>query len=344
MICLKASSIFFILGAFGFTLLAAGPAGRAPAHTPSKGFLLVDNKGNHTLGIVDPVAGREVATITETGITGHEVAASPDGRTAYVPIYGNSGVGNPGTDGRTIDVIDLAARRVVSTIDLGRPMRPHCAKFSPKDGLLYVSTELADSVTVIDPKTNKVVGSIPTGQPESHMLAFTHDGRRIYTANVGPGTVSVLDVANRKTLTVIHVAKVVQRISISMDDRYAFTSDQTEPRLAVIDTGANKVARWVELPGIGYGAAPTLDGRHLLVAVINKDKVAVVDLKTMKVVRTIDVPAAPQEIVIRPDDRMAYVSCDHSRQVAAIDLRTWKVAQLIHTGPVTDGLAWASAP
>jgi YVTN family beta-propeller protein len=249
----------------------------------------------------------------------------------------------PGTDGRTIDVIDLAGRRVVSTIDLGRPLRPHCAKFGPKDGLLYVSTELADSVTVIDPQTQTIVGSIPTGQPESHMLAITHDGRRIYTANVGPGTVSVLDIAARKTLAVIHVAKVVQRIAISMDDRYAFTSDETEPRLAVIDTASNKVARWVALPGIGYGTAPTMDGRYLLVAIINKNLVAVVDLKEMKVVRTIEVPAAPQEALVRPDDRVAYVSCDHSRQVAAIDLHTWNVEKLIHTGPATDGLGWAPA-
>jgi YVTN family beta-propeller protein len=327
--------------AFVCPLLVFAAAGRRPSRSSARGLLVVDNKGDNTLGIVDPAAGKVIATVTETGFTAHEVAVSPDGKTAYAPIYGNSGVGSPGTDGRTIDVIDLADRKVVSTIDLGRPMRPHCAHFSPADGLLYVSTELADSITIIDPKTNKIVGSIPTGQPESHMLAFTHDGRRIYTANVGPGTVSVLDVAARKTLAIIHVAKVVQRISVSMDDRYAFTSDQREPRLAVIDTATNKVARWVELPGTGYGTAPTLNGRYLLVAVINKNKVAVVDLQTMKVVRSIDVPAAPQEIVVRPDDRFAYVSCDHSRQVAEIDLQKWQVDELIETGPVTDGLAWA---
>lgn len=344
MTLLKASSLVLMAGTLGLPLLAAGASGAGAKRTVSQGLLLVDNKGNHTLGIVDPRAGREVATVTETGITGHEVAASPDGRTAYVPLYGNSGVGSPGTDGRTIDVVDLASRRVVSTIDLGRPMRPHCVKFGPEDGLLYVSTELADSVTIIDPQTRKVVGSIPTGQPESHMLAITHDGRRIYTANVGPGTVSVLDVAARKTLAVIKVAKVVQRISISTDDRYAFTSDQNASRLAVIDTATNRIARWVELPGIGYGTAPTPEGRYLLVAVINKDEVAVVDLKTMKVVRTLPVPAAPQEVLVRPDGRVAYVSCDRSQQVAVINLHTWKVDQLIQTGPATDGLAWAPAP
>ena len=65
----------------------------------SSGLLLVANKGDHTLGIVDPGEGRQVATVEESGITGHEVIASPDGRTAFVPIYGDSGVGRPGSDG-----------------------------------------------------------------------------------------------------------------------------------------------------------------------------------------------------------------------------------------------------
>ncbi len=63
-----------------------------------------------------------------------------------------------------------------------------------------MTTELDQSVTIIDPKTLKIVGSIPTGQPESHMLTISHDGLRGYTANVGPGTVSVLDIKARKTL------------------------------------------------------------------------------------------------------------------------------------------------
>ncbi len=40
-------------------------------------MLLVANKGDRMLGVVDPGAGRQVATIAENGITGHEVAASP---------------------------------------------------------------------------------------------------------------------------------------------------------------------------------------------------------------------------------------------------------------------------
>lgn len=315
-----------------------------PDTASSHGLLLVANKGEHTLGIVDPVAAKQVATVEESGVTGHEVIASPDGRRAYVPIYGNSGVGQPGTDGQTIDVIDLVSRKRIAAIDFAKGERPHCPKFGP-NGMLYVTTELSSDITVIDPKTNRIVGHIPTGQPESHMLAITHDGRRGYTANVGPGTVSVLDMSAHKEIAVIPISGQTQRISVSPDGSMAFTSDQTKPQLAVVHTGDNKVS-WVPMPGIGYGTAPTPDGRWLVVALIRINQVGVVDLQSMKVVRTLDVPKAPQEVLIQPDGKVAYVSCDASRKVAMIPLEgdpaTWKVEKLIDVGRGADGLAWAA--
>ena len=314
------------------------PLAGAPA-SPG-GRLLVANKGDHTLGLVEPGAGRQVAALAESGITAHEVAASPDGRFAYLPIYGDSGVGRPGSDGSTIDVFDLGAHRRVATIDLGRPERPHAAHFG-RDGRLYVTTELTNTITVIDPRTNTVVDRIPTGQAESHMLVLSRDGRRAWTSNVGPGTVSAIDLAAKKVVAVIPVAKKAQRIALSVDERHLFTADQGAPRLAVVSTAKNTVERWVDLPGIGYGSAPTPDGRFLLVAVLTTSQVAVVDLAEWKVTRAIDVPKAPQEVVVRPDGRVAYVSCDASGKVAAIDLAAWAVGRLIDAGPFVDGLAWA---
>jgi DNA-binding beta-propeller fold protein YncE len=303
--------------------------------------LLVANQGSRDLSIIDPAAGKQVAAVPENGVTGHEVAASPDGRIAYVPIYGDSGVGKPGTNGSNMVVIDVPSRKIIGNVDFGHGVRPHCAVYDTNTGLLYVTTELDKSVTIIDPKTLKIVGSIPTGQDESHMLAISRDGSRGYTANVGPGTVSVLDMKARKTIAIIPISATTQRISISRDDKMVFTADQTKPQLAVIDTATNKVRTWIPLPAVAYGTASTLDGRWLLVCMEPTNQVAVVDLKTLKVVRTIDVPHAPNEILTSPDGKVAYVSCPNSNQIAVIDLSQWKVQSLIDAGKYSDGLAWA---
>src|SRR5947209_6912822 len=284
------------------------------AAPPAEGLLIVANKGDSTMGIIDPESGRQMAAVPEGGVTGHELTPSPDVRTAYVPVYGDSGVGKPGTDGTNMVAIDIASRKVTGNLDFGKGVRPHCPVFGPKDGLLYVTTELENKISIIDPKTMKVVGSVPTGQPESHMFVISHDGKRGYTANVGPGTVSVLDLEARKVITIIPISKNTQRIAISNDDRWVFTADQTKPQLAVIDTATNKVAKRVELPGTAYGTAATPDGRWLIAAIQNTNQVAAVDLKTMKVAHTVDVPKIPQEVLIRPDGKAAFVSCDVSHK------------------------------
>jgi DNA-binding beta-propeller fold protein YncE len=306
-------------------------------------LLLVANKGDHTVGLIDPLAGRQIATIDFNGVTGHELVASPDGRFAYVPIYGNSGVGQPGTDGSNLVVVDLVARKIAGNVDFGHGVRPHCIRIGPQDGLLYVTTELDQAITVIDPRTLKIAGKIPTTQPESHMLAISRDGRRGYAVNVGPGNVSVLDLENRKSIVVIPVAPRIQRIALSIDDRLVFTADQSQPQLAVIDTATNKLKNPIPLPGIGYGAAPTPDGRWLVVPIHTGNQVVIVDLDTMKVARSIAVPAVPQEVLIAPDGHAAYVSCDVSHKVAVIRTSDWTVEKLIDVGPSADGLAWAAA-
>ncbi|HEY1646436.1 MAG TPA: cytochrome D1 domain-containing protein [Terracidiphilus sp.] len=303
--------------------------------------LLVAQKGERALAIVDAAAGTVIASVPENGITGHEVAGSPDGKLAFVPIYGNSGVGKPGTDGRNIVVVDLASQKIVGNIQFDHGVRPHCPVFGP-DGMLYVSTELDHSITIIDPKTLKIVGAIPTGQPESHMFVIAHDGRRAYTANVGPGTVSVLDIKARKVLKIIPISGNTQRISISPDDKWVFTADQTKPQMAVIDTATDTVKTWVPIDGLGYGSTVTPDGHYALVAVPDANKVDVIDLGTMKMVESVPVGASPQEVLVRPDGKTAYVSCVGGNQVDEIDLGSWKVTRQIATGKGTDGLGWAS--
>jgi YVTN family beta-propeller protein len=319
-------------------LTAASFGASRPAEPPPE--LLVVNQGDHSVSFVDTASAKTVAALDVGAITGHEIAVTPDGRTAFVPIYGNSGVGKPGTDGQRVDVIDVGSHKIVHVIDFGHGARPHCAIYDRKRNLLYVTTELDQAIAVIDPRTYKILGRIPTGQPQSHMLVLSHDGRFGYVANVGPGTVSVLDLEKRTLLKVIPVSGNTQRISITTDDRTVFTADQTRPQLAAIDTGTRSVRAYVPLPAVGYGTTPTPDGRWLLVALRTSNKVAVLDLATLKVERVLDTPKMPTEILVRPDGRIAYVSCSGGDQVATIDTSSWTPGALLTAGPGADGLAW----
>jgi YVTN family beta-propeller protein len=328
----------WLIASLMFLALAAGGA-RNPA-SPMRGTLVVANQREHTALLIDPATGQELAKIT-VGVNGHEVAVSPDSRFAYVPIYGNSGVGRPGTDGTTIDIIDLHERKLAGTIDLGKPLRPHRAAFGP-DGLLYVTAELSKALEVIDPTTRKVIAEIPTGAIESHMIVISPDGHRAYTANVGAGSVSVLDLQKRSLVTVIPVAKTVQRISISPDGKFVFTHDQDTPRIAVIDTATNKLAGWIAVPATIYSSASTADG-HKLLATSPSGKIFIIDLTSDKVEESFDIPPALGELLLTPDGEFVFVSCPQAGTIEVLDLAAKKLLPSIKLTQGVDGLAWASA-
>src|SRR5579864_7521304 len=109
-----------LMAGLGLAMLATGvPVGAASS------TLLVLNKGNLTLVTVDPTT-LKVTGSYPSGPDPHEVIASSDGQTAYVTNY---------TQGNTISVIDLAAKKRLPPIELGGLARPHGLAFA--GGKLY---------------------------------------------------------------------------------------------------------------------------------------------------------------------------------------------------------------
>lgn len=78
--------------------------------TPDGRLVLVTNKKDQSVSLVDPRARREVARIRTTKPVVHGIAYAPDGRTAYISAE------SIGSDPGSIDVIDLASRRITGTV------------------------------------------------------------------------------------------------------------------------------------------------------------------------------------------------------------------------------------
>src|SRR5512137_2256508 len=90
----------------------------AEAPRGATGTLVVLNKSEATASLIDLASGIEVATL-RSGNGPHEVAVSPDGRTAVATNYGTRE--EPGS---SLTVIDVAGARVVRTGDPGPGRRP----------------------------------------------------------------------------------------------------------------------------------------------------------------------------------------------------------------------------
>lgn len=92
----------------GEVAVGAGAYNAEP--TPDGTLVLVTNKKDQSVSVVDPRARREVARIRTTKPVVHGIAYAPDGRTAYISSE------SIGSDPGSIDVIDLATRRVTGTV------------------------------------------------------------------------------------------------------------------------------------------------------------------------------------------------------------------------------------
>jgi DNA-binding beta-propeller fold protein YncE len=304
-------------------------------------LLLVVNQGDATVSIVDPDTVQRIGTIHQNvrQMVGHEIETSLDGTTAYLPLYGDAGLGCPGLDGDTILVLDLAKGTVKGRFTFDTAVRPHQPiRF---ENLLYVTAELRNAVAVIDLETMTLKGMIPTGAEQSHMLTLSGDGRFAYTSNVSSGTISVLDLKKQSLIKVLKIAPIVQRIALSLDNSTLVTSDQSEPRLALVDTNTLAIKQWISLPSPGYGSTFTQDGQTLLVTLPQAGQLAVVNLRTLKLINVVDVGPRPQEVLLHPLRETAYVSCFGSNYVAIVDISTCNVVGNIETGNKADGLRWA---
>ena len=306
-----------------------------PFDQPS-GHLAIANQGNHSLLYVD-LTSRTLVGTADVGVNGHECAFSGDGKFAYVPIYSNVAVGQTGSDGDHIDVVDLSSMKVDHRIELGKAVRPHCARLFKNT--LYVSAELDHAIYSIDLKTNHVRDKIPTGQEQSHMFVVSRDGKKGFVCNIVSGSLSVLNLQTKKLEKIIPISKSTQRISISPDSRWVFTQDQTKPQIAVIDAEKGEVVRRIDMPAIAFATGVTPDDK-LVATCPSIKKLVVVNLKTDQVMGQFDLPGSPQALQLDAKGKFAYVTCISTGKLAIFDIFKMTMLEPMELMPGIDGMDW----
>ena len=300
------------------------------AQVPS---LLVLNKDDATLAIVEPASGRTLATVP-TGPGPHEVAVSSDGRLAFVTNYGARAAGT------TLSVIDLAARRELRRVDLGDLRRPH--GIAVVDGKVLFTAETNRGIARYDPAADRVDWRFETGQDGTHMVVASRDGRTLFTSNIGSNTISIIEAegaAWRQTL--VRVGPGPEGLDLSPDGRQLWTAHTGDGGVSVIDVAAKKVGQTFDA---GTRRANRLkftrDGRHVLISDMDAGEVVIVDARTRAVTKRLRVGRMPEGILVAPGGTRAYVAVTGEDRVVAIDLQTLEVVQTIATGGGPDGMAW----
>jgi YVTN family beta-propeller protein len=319
-------------------LCAALSQAQTQAATPSPA-LLVLNKAENSLAIVDPATEKVVARIP-TGEGPHEIAASADGKLAVVTNYGAK------DPGHTLSVIDLTTQKEIHRVDLGPLGRPHGILFA--DGEFYFTAELNKLIAHYDPATNKLDWLLGVGQNRTHMLVRTKYLNAVFTSNVDSGTVTAIEKSSDPSgwkETNIPVGNAVEGIDISPDDKEVWAANAGDGTVSIIETASSQVihtfdARTKHSNRLKF----TPDGKLALISDPATGELVIVDTATRTITKMLNVGSGPGGILIVPDGSHAYVALAGDNAVAVIDMHTLEVSGKIPTGQGPDGLAWAVRP
>jgi YVTN family beta-propeller protein len=310
-----------------------------------EGLLVVLNKSDHEAALVDP-SSYEVKAKLPTGQGPHEAATSPDGRTAYVSNYGLYGVFREGEQprmqpGNTITVLDLANGKVKATLDLDRYTQPHGIWVSRHGKRLWVTCEGAQSVLELDAETGAVLKAWETEQNVSHMVVPTPDENKLYVANIGSGSVTVID-RTTDIVKSIRTGAGAEGIDISPDGREVWASNRGANSLSIISTASDSVVATFESGGeMPIRLKFTPDGKQVWVSNARSNGITVFDAATRQLLDTIAVGAVPVGILMTPGGQRAFVANTNANQVSVIDVTERKVLRTFSTGNEPDGMAWA---
>jgi YVTN family beta-propeller protein len=280
-------------------------------------MIAVDKMGGKVL-FLNPATFETEIVLDGFPRTVHELLIVPETSLAYVPIFGDGIHGRNPHPGHLLCIIDLARRSHVGDIDLRPYIAPHTLKLGP-DGLIYITCENSAVVAVIDRATHKVVDAIDSGSTNGHRLIISPDGERLYTENEEDGTVSVIDLPNRKLLGQIKTPRPLAGIAISADGRTVVAVDDGEPTLFLIDTAAGCVREEVRLESVPKAAqiaryAP--DNSLLGVTSLNSDTVSLID-PSFRQQTAIKVGSQPMDMAFRGDE--LFVACQGDGSVHVID-------------------------
>ncbi|HPG07379.1 MAG TPA: cytochrome D1 domain-containing protein [Saprospiraceae bacterium] len=308
--------------------------------------LLALSKADHVLAIIDPVT-LEIKARIPVGQDPHEVIASPDGKTAYVTIYGGGSL-------HELNVIDLINQKPLKNIDTRPLWGPHGIEFV--EGKVWFSAEGSKAVGRYDPESNTLDWSMGTGEDRTHMLYVRSDGKEIYTTNVNGGTVSILTAPeppastsqpgpprprNEWTQTVIPTARGSEGFDVSPDGQELWTASSDNGQITIIDLSAKKQSAQFDAQTQGANRLKfTPDGSMVFITSLRQGDAIIFDAKTRKEIKRLPIGHGAAGIQMDPDGKRAFLACTPDNDIVVVDLGTLTITGHIALGG-PDGMAWA---
>ena len=316
------------------------------------GLLLVANKSDDTVDMIDLTTAESVATLP-TGHAPHEIAVSPDTRHAVVSNYGDREA-----PGSSLTVIDLEVLEVVRTIDLGEHTRPHGLAFISDDEVV-VTTEGSRHLLVVG-LDGEIRRAVETAAETSHMVAVSPDGSRAFVANIGSGSVTVVDLTKAAGTIEIATGEGAEGIAVSPDGTEVWITNRAADTVTILDAETLAKKDELECAGFPIRIAFTPDGTRALISAAKSGEVVAFDTASREELlrRELDLSTVPESdqrlfgdrfgdspvpvgLRISADGSTGWVAATQADFVVVVDPATLEVRGQLEAGREPDGMALA---
>lgn len=176
---------------------------------------------------------------------------------------------------------------------------------------VYTADQTSDTVSVIDPASNQLLGVLRLGDPVPGALSPLYRGQLlVHGLGFSP---------NHRMLAVVSIGS---------------------NSVTLIDTESNRILKVIYIGRSPHEAFFTPDGKELWVTVRGEDYLSVIDLVEMREVRRVQTANGPGMVLFRPDGRYAFVPSSFTPELDVVDTRTYKVvARVPQASPFSPNLA-----
>jgi YVTN family beta-propeller protein len=293
--------------------------------------IYVPNSLSGTVSEIDPATFAVVRTFA-TGASDEHITPSWNMRWLYVN----------NTSGNTLTVLDPRTGRAVRTISVPDPYNLY---FTPDGSKAIVVAEALGRVDFRNPRTWRLIRSVPIPSPGPDHLDFTADGHAFLISCEYGGEVYRVDTRTMRITGRRAVGGLPIDVKLSPDGRLFYVANQGPTSgVTIISAGTLRIVGFIPTGRGAHGLAISRNTRDLYVANRLAGTISVISFARRRVVATWSVGGSPDMLQVSPNGRRLWTSNRFDGTVSVIDTRTGRVIRTIAVGSSPHGLALFPQP
>jgi len=312
------------------------PAGAAEAGKSALGRyperVYVPNAAGNTLHVIDPKTFKITATHV-VGLYPHHVTPSWDLTKLYVT----------NTGGNSLTVIDPATGEISGEIHVEDPYNLY---FTPDGKMAVVVAERHKRLDFRDPRTWKLIKSVPVEWPGVDHLAFSRDGAYLVASCEWSGRIVKVDLKKLELVADMALGKNPIDVLRPPRQNLMFIADQGTNGVYVVDPDAWKEVQFIPTGRGTHGLLLSHDEKKIYASNRMEGSISVIDIATRKVIARWKTGGSPDMGQLSPDGTRLWISSRYplagrsNSDVRVIDTRTGEVIATIPTDRESHGLTY----